>query len=186
MATERWNVDSSHSGLYFSVRHLVVARVRGRFARWTATIQVPEGDLARADVDALIDVSTVETGAADRDAHLRSADFFDAARFPFATFRSTRFEPGRDGGGRLTGTLTIRDVAREVEVEVRRLGHVTDPWRNDRAAFVASASIDPTAFGLRWNQALEAGGVLVGDQVDLEIEVEAVRQQGGLQSSVSL
>lgn len=176
MTPERWYIDASHSSLQFTVRHLVVARVRGRFGRWTASLLVPEGDLARAEVDALIDVSTIETGARDRDAHLRSADFFDTAQFPFATFRSSRFEPAREGAGRLFGALTIKDVARDIVVEVERLGRVTDPWRNERAAFAVRASIDRTDFGLRWNQALETGGVLVGDRVDLEIECEAVRQ----------
>jgi len=176
MATERWEIDSSHSGIHFSVRHLVIAKVRGQFTRWSGALLVPDGDFTRASVEAVIDASSIDTGVADRDAHLTSPDFFDTARFPEATFSASRFEPEGGAGGRLIGTLTIKGVTREVILAVERLGQARDPWGNERAAFSAKTSIDRREFGLTWNQALETGGLMVGERVDLEIEIEAVRQ----------
>lgn len=174
--TERWEIDSSHSGIHFSVRHLVIAKVRGQFSRWSGALVVPEGDFTRATVEAVIDTSSIETGVADRDTHLKSADFFDVEQHPEARFAATRFEAQGDTGGRLIGNLTIKGITREVALEIERHGRAKDPWGNERAAFSAKTSIDRKDFGLTWNQALETGGVMVGDRVDLEIEIEAVRQ----------
>jgi polyisoprenoid-binding protein YceI len=175
MATERWQIDSSHSGVYFTVRHLMIAKVRGQFSRWTGTLTVPDGDFLRASLDVAIDATSIETGVADRDAHLRSADFFDTARYPEATFRSTVVTRTGDRL-QLVGDLTIRDITRSVTLDVEELGVVKDPWGNQRAAFAAKGSINRSDFGLRWNQALETGGVVVSERVDLEIELQAVRQ----------
>ncbi|MGD9903402.1 MAG: YceI family protein [Vicinamibacterales bacterium] len=175
MATERWEIDSSHSSIHFSVRHLVIAKVRGQFSRWSGTVVVPDGDLTRATVEATIDAASIDTGVADRDTHLRSADFFDVAQFPDATFTSSRIEKAGDSL-RLVGQLTLKGIAREVALEVEALGTMKDPWGNDRAAFSASTVIDRKDFGLGWNQVLETGGVVVGDKVTLEVEVQAVRQ----------
>ena len=176
MATERWEIDASHSGIHFSVRHLVIAKVRGQFSRWSGALVVPDGDFARATVDAVIDASSIETGVADRDAHLKSPDFFDVAQYPEARFGASRFEPQGDGEGRLIGNLTIKGITREIVLRIERHGQARDPWGNERAAFSARTSIDRKDFGLTWNQALETGGVMVGERVDLEIEIEAVRQ----------
>lgn len=176
MATERWEIDSSHSGIHFSVRHLVIAKVRGQFARWTGTVQAPDGDFDKASAEIVIDATSIDTGVADRDAHLKSADFFDTATFPELTFKSTRVEAQGEDRLRLIGKLTIKDVTREVALDVERLGTVKDPWGNQRAAFSAKTSVNRGDFGLTWNQALETGGVMVGDRIDIEIEVEAVKQ----------
>jgi len=175
MATQRWEIDSSHSGIHFSVRHLVIAKVRGQFGRWSGAVVVPDGDFSQATVEATIDTSSIETGVADRDTHLKSADFFDVAQFPDATFTSSRIEK-RGDDYRLIGQLTIKGISLEIALDVESLGTVKDPWGNQRAAFSARTSIDRKAFGLGWNQVLETGGVMVGDTVTLEIEVEAVRQ----------
>jgi polyisoprenoid-binding protein YceI len=175
MATERWEIDSSHSGIHFSVRHLVIAKVRGQFSRWTGAVIVPDGDFTKASVEAVIDASSIETGVADRDAHLKSADFFDVAQFPEVVFKATRVAPKGDDL-QLVGALTIKGITREVALDVEQLGTVKDPWGNERAAFSAKTAVDRKDFGLTWNQALETGGVMVGDKVTLEIEVEAVRQ----------
>jgi polyisoprenoid-binding protein YceI len=175
MATERWEIDSSHSGIHFSVRHLVIAKVRGQFSRWTGAVVVPDGDFTKASVEAVIDASSIETGVADRDAHLKSADFFDVAQFPEMVFKATRVAPEGDDL-RVVGELTIRGITREVTLEVEQLGQVKDPWGNDRVAFSAKTAIDRKDFGLTWNQVLETGGLAVGDRINLEIEVEAVRQ----------
>lgn len=176
MATERWQIDASHSGIHFSVRHLVIAKVRGQFSRWSGALVVPDGDFTKATVETVIDASSIETGVADRDAHLKSPDFFDVAQYPDITFTASRFEPRGDDEGRLAGKLTIKGITREVVLNVERHGHAKDPWGNQRAAFSARTSINRQDFGLTWNQALETGGLVVGDSVDLEIEIEAVRQ----------
>ena len=176
MATERWEIDSSHSGIHFSVRHLVIAKVRGQFSRWTGAVIVPDGDFTKASVEAVIDASSIETGVADRDAHLKSADFFDVAQFPEVVFKASHVDATGGDELRLVGQLTIKGITREVALQVEQLGKVQDPWGNERAAFSAKTAIDRKDFGLTWNQVLETGGVAVGDRVNLEIEVEAVRQ----------
>lgn len=176
MSTERWEIDSSHSGIHFSVRHLVIAKVRGQFSRWTGTLVVPDGDFGRASLEAAIDAASIDTGVADRDAHLRSADFLDVERYPEMTFKSTQVEAAGSDRLRVGGQLTIKGVTRDVPLEVEHPGQVKDPWGNERAAFTAKTSIDRRDFGLTWNQQLETGGVMVGDRIDIEIEIEAVRQ----------
>jgi len=176
MALERWEIDSSHSGIHFSVRHMVVAKVRGQFARWTGTILAEDGDLGRASVDVVIDAASVETGVADRDTHLKSPNFFDVERFPELTFKSKGAEKQSDEALRVSGDLTIRGVTREVVLDVEYSGKTKDPWGNERVGFSAKTAIDRKDFGLTWNQLLEAGGVMVGDRIVIEIDVEAVKQ----------
>jgi polyisoprenoid-binding protein YceI len=175
MANERWEIDSSHSGIHFSVRHLVIAKVRGQFGRWTGAVTVPDGDFSRASVDVTIDASSIDTGVGQRDDHLRSADFFDVTTFPELTFRTARVEPQGDRL-KLVGTLTIKGVAKEVILDVEPLGRARDPWGNERAAFSAKTAVDRREFGLTYNQVLETGGVMVGDKIEIEIDVEAVKQ----------
>jgi polyisoprenoid-binding protein YceI len=176
MSAERWEIDSSHSGIQFTVRHLVIAKVRGQFSRWTGSITAPEGDFSRASLNAVIDAGSIDTGVADRDTHLRSADFFDVERYPEITFKSTKLARVANDRLHLAGSLTIKGVTRDVVLDVEQLGLVKDPWGNERAAFSASTSIDRKDFGLTWNQVLETGGVMVGDRIDIAIEIEAVRQ----------
>jgi len=177
MATERWEIDSSHSGIHFSVRHLVIAKVRGQFSRWSGALVVPDGDFGRASVEAVIDASSIDTGVPDRDAHLKSGDFFDVAQFPDLTFKASRVEAAKPGGElKLVGELTIKGITREVELQVEQLGELKDPWGNQRAAFSAKTAIDRKDFGLTWNQVLETGGLAVGERVNIEIELQAVRQ----------
>lgn len=176
MNTQRWEIDSSHSGIHFSVRHMVIAKVRGEFARWSGAILAEDGDLAGARVHVVIDASSIDTGVADRDAHLKSADFFDVEHYPELVFDSKQVVVLGEDRYRLIGDLTIRGVTREVELEVEHGGSVQDPWGNQRAGFSARGTIDRKEFGLTWNQVLEAGGVMVGDRIKIELEVEAVLQ----------
>ena len=176
MSTERWEIDSSHSSLHFSVRHLVIAKVRGAFTRWSGTLQVPDGDFSKATVAVTIDASSIETGVADRDGHLKSPDFFDVAQYPELRFVGTRVQPRSGDEIDVIGDLTIRGITREVVLRVEQHGQAKDPWGNVRAAFSAKTTIDRKDFGLTWNQALEAGGVLVGDKVEIEAEIQAVKQ----------
>ena len=176
MRTDRWEIDSSHSSVHFSVRHLVIAKVRGTFARWSGTVQVPDGDFSKATVAVTIDASSIDTGVADRDAHLKSADFFDAAQYPELRFVGKRVQPRSGADIDVVGDLTIKGITREVVLRVEQLGQTKDPWGNLRAAFSAKASIDRKDFGLTWNQVLETGGVMVGDRVEIEAEIQAVKQ----------
>jgi polyisoprenoid-binding protein YceI len=176
MRTERWEIDSSHSSVHFSVRHLVIAKVRGVFARWSGTVQAPDGDFSKATVDVTIDASSIDTGVAQRDAHLKSADFFDVTEFPELRFVGKRVQPRPDAEVDVVGDLTIKGITREVVLRVEQHGQARDPWGNVRVAFTAKTSIDRKDFGLTWNQALETGGVMVGDRVEIEAEIEAVKQ----------
>lgn len=176
MSTERWQIDSSHSGIQFTVRHLVIAKVRGHFSRWTGWLEMPGSDFSRASLDVVIDASSIDTGVADRDAHLRSADFFDVERYPEITFKSTAVTKAAADRLRVTGALTVKGVTRDVVLDVEVLGQAKDPWGNERAAFSATTAIDRRGFGLTWNQVLETGGVMVGERIDIAIEIEAVRQ----------
>ncbi len=175
MTTTRWSIDPAHSGLNFSVRRMVVSKVRGRFAKFSGALSVDEEDVTRSVVEATIDAGSIDTGTPERDAHLRSPDFFDVEKFPELRFRSTRIEKLGDDRYRVIGELTIRDVAREVSLDVESGGRAKDPWGNERVGFVAKAALDRKDFGLGWNQVLEAGGVLVGDRVDIELDVQGVR-----------
>ena len=176
MRTDRWEIDSSHSSVHFSVRHLVIAKVRGSFGRWTGTVHVPGGDLSKATVAVTIDASSIDTGVAQRDAHLKSADFFDVAQFPELQFVGKRVQPRSGGDLDVVGDLTIKGITREVVLRVEQNGEAKDPWGNLRKAFSAKTSIDRKDFGLTWNQVLEAGGVMVGDRVEIEAEIQAVKQ----------
>ena len=173
--TNTWDIDVSHSAIHFHVRHMVISKVHGRFAKWAGTVNLDEQDPTRSAVDVRIDAASIDTQVADRDAHLRSKDFLDVAAHPEITFRSKRIE--RDGAGyRVTGDLAIRGTSREVTLEAEFAGIGKDPWGNQRAGFSAKTALDRREFGLVWNAALETGGVLVGEKVEITIELEAVKR----------
>jgi polyisoprenoid-binding protein YceI len=175
MTTSTWNIDAAHSAISFSVRHMVVAKVRGRFIKFSGTLALDAAALESSTAEVTIDASSIDTGTAQRDAHLRSGDFFDVERFAEIRFRSTRIERVSGDRYRVAGDLTIRDVTREVALDVEYAGRGTDPWGNERIAFAAKTTIDRKDFGLTWNQALEAGGVLVGDSVEVDLDVQGVK-----------
>jgi len=176
MSIERWEIDSSHAGIDFTIRHLVISKVRGRFSRWSGTVLVPDGDWARASVDVVIDASSIETGIAARDAHLRSAEYLDVARHPDITFRTSRVDARRAGRLRIAGELTIKGVAGPATLEAEEVGIVRDAWGNERAGFAAKAVIDRRPFGITGNLALDSLGLVIGARIEVEIHVEAVRQ----------
>jgi polyisoprenoid-binding protein YceI len=176
MANERWQVDGAHSAVNLTVRHMVISKVRGRFTRWNAKLELDGAALPSSSVEVEIEAASIDTGVADRDAHLRSPDFLDAAKYPTIRYRSRRAELASKDRLRVIGDLTIRDVTREVVLDVEYGGQGKDPWGNLRAGFTATASLNRKDFGLTWNQALEMGGVLVADRVDVEIELQAIRQ----------
>ena len=170
-----WKIDPAHSHAEFAVRHLMISTVKGRFGVVNGTIALHEGDVTQSEVDVTIDVNSIDTHEAQRDAHLKSADFFDVERFPAITFKSTRIT-GDASAFKLTGDLTIHGVTREVTLDAVSEGRGKDPWGGDRAGFSAHAKIKRSDFGLTWNQVLEAGGFAVGDEVKIALDVEAVKQ----------
>jgi polyisoprenoid-binding protein YceI len=177
MARTHWEIDVSHSAIHFWVRHLLISKVHGRFARWAGTIDLDDQDLTRSTVAVRIDAASIDTQVPDRDGHLRSPDFLDVARHPEITFGSKRIEKVGDRY-LVVGDLLLRGVAREVSLDVEFAGLARDPWGNERAGFSARANLDRKDFGLTWNAPLETGGVLVGERVEITIEVEAVKKAG--------
>jgi polyisoprenoid-binding protein YceI len=173
---QRWTFDLAHSSVNFTVRHMVVSKVRGRFTRWGGSLAMDERDPSRATVDVSIEAASVDTGVEQRDTHLRSADFFDAERYPTLAFKSKRIEKTGEGSYQLFGDLTMHGVTRPVTLEVEFAGSAKDPWGGVRAGFSARTTIDRRDFGLTYNQLLETGGVVVGEKVEIGIEVEAVKQ----------
>lgn len=170
-----WVVDASHSSIGFTARHLMVSKVRGTFADFTGTVTVGDDPLQSA-VTASAKVASVATGDSGRDAHLLGDDFFDAAQFPEITLRSTGLE--RNGDDFVLHTdLTIKGVTRPVDFDLQFDGVATDPWGNVKAGFSAEAQVNRKDFGLVWNVALEAGGVLVGDKVALQLDIQAAKTQ---------
>jgi polyisoprenoid-binding protein YceI len=155
---------------------MVVSKTRGRFTKWSGLLSFDPDDFTKGSVEVNIEPASVDTADAQRDGHLRSADFFDVEKYPTATFKSTRVEDLEGGKLRITGNLTVRGVTHPVVLEGLYEGTGKDPWGGERAGFSASTSIDRRQFGLQWNKALETGGVLVGDKVELTLEVEAVKQ----------
>jgi polyisoprenoid-binding protein YceI len=169
-----WNVDETHTSVEFSVRHLMIAKVKGRFGKVSGTVATATGDFGDAVIDVTIDATSIDTRQEQRDAHLRSADFFDVERYPTLRFVSTRVQAGGDGW-QVVGDLTIRDVTRQVTLQVTEEGRGKDPWGGDRAGFSATTSIDRGDYGLTWNQALETGGIVVGDEIKISIDAELVK-----------
>lgn len=170
-----WNIDPEHSSAQFKVRHLMVSHVKGGFGKVSGVVTVDDRDIAKSRVTAVIDTSSIDSGVAKRDAHLKSADFLDVEKYPTMTFTSTRIDKKGDGNLRMTGNLTLHGVTRPVVLEVEGpTAQVKDPMGNVRRGASATTRISRKDFGLVWNKALEAGGVAVGDDVDISIEVELI------------
>jgi len=180
LAVPTWQLDNAHSSVEFSVKHMMMTTVRGRFKKVRATLTGDRDHPDVAGVDAVIDVRSIDTGVEDRDKHLRGPDFFDADRFPEITFHFHRIDgpaPKEDGDRfRVVGDLKIRDSTMEVVLDCEYEGRGTDPWGKTRAGFSFRTDIDRREWGLKWNQALETGGVLVANKVRVEGEIQFVRQ----------
>ena len=171
-----WQVDPAHTHVEFAVKHLMIATVRGRFSDVSGTVIVPDGDFSRAQVEATVSVASVDTREPQRDAHLKSPDFFEVDKYPTMTFRSRRVEnASRDTNQyRLIGELTLHGVTKEVALNVTLEGIAKDPYGNNRAGFSATGKLSRKDFGLGWNQLLETGGVVVGDEVKISIDSQVV------------
>jgi polyisoprenoid-binding protein YceI len=176
MGEHGWSVDPVHSTIYFSIRHLVIARIHGRFGRWSATLALDEANLERSSIAVEIEAASLDSGNAQRDETLCSPAFFDAAAWPRIGFRSRRIEPSGGICYRVIGELTIRNVTKEVVLDAELGGFVVDLRGMRRAGFSAKTSLLRSEFGMVWNQALETGGVAIADRVDVGIELEAVAQ----------
>lgn len=172
-----WKIDSAHSEITFSVRHLMVSNVRGRFERFSGVVNFDEENPQNSAVEVQIEAASINTREPQRDAHLRSPDFLNADQFPYLTFKSKRIEVLDDSHGRIIGDLTIRDVTREVVLDVVFNGKVKSPFGFTTAGFSASTKINRKDWGLVWNVALETGGVLVGEEVNIQIEVELIKEK---------
>ncbi len=172
----QWKIDPSHSAVHFSVRHMMIAKVRGSFAKFEGALELDDASGAWKGVTADIDVASIDTKEEKRDAHLKSADFLDAATHPKMTFTSTGVDKRGDDRLVVKGNLTLRGVTKEVTLDTEVLGRGKDPWGGERVSFTAKTQINRMDFGAKWNQALEAGGLLVGEKVDIELDVEAIRQ----------
>lgn len=171
-----WTIDPTHSLVEFAVKHLMISTVKGRFGDVKGTIRYNEADPKQSQVDIEIPIASITTHNEQRDAHLRSPDFFDAASHPLMTFKSKRIDGNINGEFKLIGDLTIRGNTREVALESEFHGRGRDPWGGERMGFAASGKINRRDFGLHWNQALDAGGWVLGDDIKMSIEVELVKQ----------
>ncbi|MEW2635116.1 YceI family protein [Streptomyces sp. NPDC048389] len=173
--TGEYTIDPAHSSIGFTVRHAMVTNVRGSFGRHEGTLRLDGTDPSRSSASIDVDIASVDTGIADRDGHLRSADFFDAENFPKMTFRSTGAEQLGGDRYRITGDLTIKDVTRPLAIDLEFQGAATDVYGNERVGFEGGAEILRSDWGLTWNAALEAGGVMVSDKVRLAFDISAIK-----------
>jgi polyisoprenoid-binding protein YceI len=170
-----YKIDPTHATAQFKVRHLMVSNVRGELGEVTGEVAFDTADPSRSRVEARIDATGIDTRNADRDAHLKSADFLDVANHPAITFRSTQVRPGAGGAYEVDGELTIRGTTRPVTLAAEVSDEIRDPWGNAKRGVVATARLDRRAFGLTWNAVMESGGIVVGETVDVTIEAELVR-----------
>ena len=173
MAT--WNIDAAHSTVGFSAKHMMFTTVRGTFSEFDAKLEFDPENPGDASVEATIQLAGVNTGAPDRDNHLRSADFFDVENHPVMTFKSTRVEPKSNTEAVVYGDLTIRGTTKEVPLNVTFLGEGVNPWGQTVGGFTATTTINREEFGLTWNQALETGGVLVSKEIKIELDIQAAK-----------
>jgi polyisoprenoid-binding protein YceI len=176
-ATSTWQIDPNHSAAQFAVRHLAISTVRGAFTKVNGTVQLDDKDISKSSVDVTIDAASVDTRVPDRDKDLRSDHFFDAEKYPTLTFKSTKVEQAEPGKLKVTGDLTIHGVTKQVVLNVEGpTGAVKDPWGNQRAAANATTKINRQDFGVKWNATMDGGGLVVGDDVAITIDVEMVQK----------
>ena len=176
MTQSTWNIDASHSSVHFIARHMVITKVRGSFKAFSGTILLDDADMTQSKIDVSIDAASIDTSEEKRDGHLKSADFFDAEKFPKLTFASKSITKSGDAY-ELKGDLTIHGVTKEVTLHTKFEGKGKDPWGGERVAFEAKGTIHREDFGLKWNQVLEAGGLLVSNKIEIELEVQAIKAQ---------
>ncbi len=176
--TSTWAIDPAHSSIHFSVRHMMVSNVRGEFTQFSGAAILDHEDISRSSIQVTIDAASINTRDSQRDQHLRSADFLEVATYPTIEFRSTRIEATGEGQFRLTGDLAIRGVTRQVVLEAEADGvELKDPFGNIKRGASATTKLNRKDFGLQWNLALETGGIVVGDEVKVVIDLELTKQR---------
>jgi polyisoprenoid-binding protein YceI len=174
-----WEIDSAHSNASFAVKHMMVSTVRGQLGKVSGTVQIDDKDVTRSTVEATIDVTGIDTAQPSRDTHLKSPDFFDVAKYPTITFKSTRIKKGAGNHLTVTGDLTIHGVTKPVSLAVTYSPtEAKDPQGHIKRGATATARVNRKDFGLNWNKALETGGVIVGDEIDITIDVELAKSTG--------
>jgi polyisoprenoid-binding protein YceI len=174
---DNWQIDPAHTNVEFTVRHMMISNVKGQFQKTSGTITTNGNDPTSAQIDATIDATSIDTRVEKRDAHLKSPAFLDVDKFPTITFKSTKVEADGAGKWKVTGDLTLHGVTKPVVLEVESSGKpISDPMGNTRAGASATTKINRSDFGLVWNQALEGGGVMVGDEVAVSIDLEAIKK----------
>ncbi|MBV9573598.1 MAG: YceI family protein [Acidobacteriales bacterium] len=175
-STATWKIDPAHSSAEFKVRHMMISNVRGHFSKISGSLTTDESDITRSHVEAVIEANSLETRDPQRDAHLKSGDFFDVEKYPTLTFKSSQVKRLGEGGLAVTGELTIHGVTQTVTFEVEGPTPPTkDPWGNTRMGISATTKINRKTFGLNWNAALETGGIVVGDEVSITLDVEFIK-----------
>lgn len=172
-----YDIDAAHSAVTFKVAHMAISKVSGRFEKFSGTIEYTPGETRSWKTEAVIETASVSTGVEARDAHLRGPDFFDAEKFPKMTFKSLKVSGYKNMKGKLHGELTLHGVTRPIVLEVEGGGPAVDPWGNERMAATAVTTINRKDFGLGWNKVLETGGLLVGEKVEITLEIEAVKRK---------
>jgi len=170
-----WQLDKAHTNIMFSVRHMMITKVRGSFEKLDGTVELDEQHPENARVEIQVETASINTRDVQRDTHLRSGDFFNVEQYPLMTFKSKRVERFGEDRARLIGDLTIRDVTREITLDVEYNGMLKNPWGMTSAGFTATSKLNRKDWGLTWNVALETGGVLVGEEVDMTIELELIQ-----------
>ncbi|MEO7444425.1 MAG: YceI family protein [Ferruginibacter sp.] len=176
MNTQKWVIDPAHSEVSFKVRHMMISNVKGEFKTFSADITTRDDDFSKADVKVTVDAASIATGNTDRDVHVKAPDFFDVEKYPEIMFKGKKLEPvDGDGSFEIYGELTIKGITKEVKLDVEFGGIQKDPWGNEKAGFSVNGKIDRTEWDLKWNAALETGGVLVSDTVNINCEVQLMR-----------
>jgi len=173
-AADKYTVDPTHSSIGFAVRHMVVSKVKGYFNEYTATILYDDKDITKSNAEVTIKTASIDTRDAKRDEHLRTPDFFDAAKYPEITFKSKRIEKSGEGFVAV-GDLTMRGVTKEIQLPFTFAGVVTDPWGNTRLGLSASTKLNRQDYGVSWSKSLDSGGLVVSDDVEIAIEIEAIK-----------
>ncbi|PJN90777.1 YceI family protein [Bacillus sp. mrc49] len=176
MTNTNWTIDPTHSTIEFSVKHMMIAKVKGSFNKFSANISADPTDLTTAEIDFTVDVASIDTRNADRDNHLRSADFFHVENNPTLTFKSTKIVKTDDDEYDVTGNVTLNGITKEETFAITFEGQGKDPWGNEKAGFSGKGKVKRSDYGLTYNAALETGGVLIGDQITLTLDIEAAKE----------
>jgi polyisoprenoid-binding protein YceI len=180
MAIKKWVLDPAHTQIEFKVKHMMISTVTGSFSEYDGNVETEEEDFMKAKVSFNVVVASLSTGNADRDAHLKGPDFFDVAKYPTISFNATKYESvDGDGSYELYGDLTVKEVTRNIKLDVEFGGVVKDPWGNTKAGFTINGKINRKDFGLVWNVVTEAGGILVGEEVKIACEVQLIEHREG-------